>query len=154
MLETFASDFDDVSKSDPVYVSKPVGQGSASDPIVISTNPTVAGSKSDAVPGSFLLTTSLSQPVKKGEIRLQVAIQTGCAPGMTVRIGPHKDKSYETRRINALGSLVLDYPLVNSYPAGTTVVVSNGRISDKRESDQRNSGKDKALSGPTMETIV
>ena len=41
---------------------------------------------------------------------------------MTVVIGS-SNQGCETRQIAALGSLILDSPLVNSYPAGTQVVV-------------------------------
>ena len=43
---------------------------------------------------------------------------------MTVIIGPlQENQGYETRQIAALGSLILDSPLNNTYPAGTKVVV-------------------------------
>ena len=71
-----------------------------------------------------ILTTSLSQSVLAGENRLQVASQTGCAIGMVVQIGSLGGvSSLEVRQIVGFGSLVLDFPLVNSYSAGTTVLV-------------------------------
>ena len=164
MLETFAVDFDEIAQ-------KPgSGPVSGSDPIVVSVPPVVPPSTPapDPTEVPFLLTTSLSQPVKMGEKRLQVASQTGCEPGMTVKIGPHKDKSYETRRVSALGSLVLDYPLVNSYPAGTEVVVSRGKGGDRgsfviepatptqppMESDDKNKDKNKDNVGPSLESAI
>ena len=73
-----------------------------------------------------ILTTSLSQPVLAGDNRLQVASQTGCAIGMVVQIGSLGSvPSLEVRQIVGFGSLVLDSPLVNSYSAGTTILVYN-----------------------------
>ena len=65
---------------------------------------------------------------------------------MTVVIGPslgpsQTNQAYETRQIAALGSLILDSPLNNSYPAGTTVVVY--------ASNEIGLGVDKAL-GPGL----
>ena len=70
------------------------------------------------------LTTSLSRAVLAGENRLQVASQAGCAIGMVVQIGSLGGVSFvEVRQIVGFGSLVLDFPLANSYSAGTTVLV-------------------------------
>ena len=85
--------------------------------------------------------------VKQGGRTLHCASHARCQPGMTVRIGPsqqdkgydpshqdkgyglsHQDKGYETRQIAALGSLILDSPLNNAYPAGTTVVVYESTV--------------------------
>ena len=54
------------------------------------------------------------------------------SPGPDTSFGPgfgftqqqqQNNKGYETRTIVGFGSLILDSPLVNSYPAGTTVQV-------------------------------
>ena len=64
---------------------------------------------------------------------------------MTVKIGPsQQNKGYETRMISALGSLILDSPLVNSYPAGTAVVVYPASSSTSLSDRQIQMGMDKA----------
>ena len=122
---------DHVAVTQPVPVTQPApALAAAPAPVPVAAPVSVAASLGPPIPDppaglAFLLTTSLSQPVKKGDHRLQVAAQAGCVPGMDVKIGPSlEDKGYEIHKIAALGSLVLESPLVNSYPAGTTVVVS------------------------------
>ena len=97
-----------------------------------SISPTSPSAAIPAIPLPVLSTT-LSQSVKAGENRLQVASQAGCTTGMLIHIGSSGGGgsgsasggggSGEKRKIVGFGSLLLDSPLNNSYPAGTTVVV-------------------------------
>ena len=93
-----------------------------------------------------LVTTTLTAPVKAGDSRIQVESQVGCAAGMIVQIGggplpassaassssssssaaasaSGSKSPSDVRKIVGFGSIIVDAPLANSYPAGTTVLV-------------------------------
>ena len=67
----------------------------------------------------FSISTSTTKPVAAGDVRIEVHDDSIFQIGMTVQIG--SGATAERRLYIRKGSLILDTPLSNSHPVGTTV---------------------------------
>eukprot|EP00929_Paragymnodinium_shiwhaense_P009066 TRINITY_DN113113_c0_g1_i1.p1 TRINITY_DN113113_c0_g1~~TRINITY_DN113113_c0_g1_i1.p1 ORF type:complete len:422 (+),score=152.67 TRINITY_DN113113_c0_g1_i1:86-1351(+) len=88
--------------------------------------PAPAPAPGPAAPGGMdpeVVSTVLAQPAKAGDATLEVAAQDKFKVGDSIRIGEEASQQYETKNIIGYGSLILDSPLENSYPANTIVIV-------------------------------